>query len=204
MKNILLKNRGVTLLELLITMAIFTLIIGIIGAFARDLFFYDDLFSKSLTSYDEARKVLQPISSEIRSASVSSLGSYPIETATNTSFVFFTDIDNNGIKEKVRYFLSGNIFKRGVIIPSGNPLQYLEADESITEIIHGVNNGSTPIFNYFDSNYTGNSEPLSLPVSILAIRLINITLIIDANPNKSPAPITVTTQINIRNLKDNL
>jgi prepilin-type N-terminal cleavage/methylation domain-containing protein len=204
MKNILSKNKGVTLLELLIAMAIFVLIIGIVGTFARDLFYYDDLFSKSLTSYDEARKILQPVSSEIRSASVSSLGSYPIETATNTSFVFFTDLDNNGTKEKVRYFLADNILKKGVIIPSGNPFQYLDSDETVTEIIHGVNNNTTPIFTYFDSSYTGNSSPLSQPVSILAVRLIKITLIIDANPNKLPAPITVTTQINIRNLKDNL
>ncbi len=199
-----LNIKGFTLLEVLITMAIFSLIMGIVGTFARDLFYYDNIFSKSLTSYDEAQKVLQPIASEIRSASSSSLGAYPIEVAENNSFIFFKDINNDGLKERIRYYLVDGILKKGVIIPSGNPLQYLSDDEIFTDIIHGVNNNGVPVFTYFDSNYNGNNNPLSQPVPILSIRLIKINLIIDANPNKPPAPIVVTTQINIRNLKDNL
>jgi len=204
LKKINIKNKGFTLLEVLITMAIFSLIMGVIGTFARDLFYYDNLFSKSLTSYDEARKVLQPIASEIRSASSSSLGSYPIEMAENNSFIFFKDINNDGLKERIRYYLSGDILKKGVIIPSGNPLQYLSANETFTDIIHGVNNNGAPVFTYYDSSYNGDTNPLSQPVSILSVRLIKINLTIDANPNRPPAPIVVTTQINIRNLKDNL
>lgn len=195
---------GFTLLEILITMVIFSLIMGIVVLFARDLFYYDNIFSGGLTSYDETRKILQPISSEIRSASPSSLGAYPIETTGNTTFTFFSDINNDGLKEKIRYFLSGTIMMKGVIIPSGNPLQYLSGTESLSEIIHNVRNGSTPIFNYYNSTYNGETPPLSQPVSVLSVRLVKITLILDANPNRPPAPMTVTTEVSIRNLKDNL
>jgi prepilin-type N-terminal cleavage/methylation domain-containing protein len=198
------RNNGVTLLEVLITMAIFTLVMGAIATFARDLFYYNSIFTGGLTSYDDARKVLQPIASEIRAASSSSLGSYSIEKATNTEFIFFTDIDNNGSKERVRYYLSGNIIKRGVIIPTGSPLQYLPANETNTDIVHGVSNGVTPIFSYYNSSYNGTTAPLSQPVSILDIRLVKIVIIIDSDPNRPPGPVTVTTQVSIRNLKDNL
>lgn len=203
-KNKKRKNSGLTLMELLVTIAIFTLIMGVVIKFASDIFHYEDIFSSGLTAYDEARKVLQPVASEIRSASPSSLGAYPIEVANDSSFVFFADIDDDGLKEKIRYYLSGNILMKGVIIPSGNPLQYLSEDETTTEIIHGVVNGLTPIFTYYDTNYTGNTAPLSSPVSVLSVRLIKITLIVDDNINKPPGAVTVSTQVSIRNLKDNL
>ncbi len=197
-------NRGMTILEVVISIAIFSLIMGVIGTFARDLFYYNSIFSGGLTSYDEARKVLQPIASEIRSASASSLGSYSIEKTANTEFIFFTDIDNNGSKERIRYFLSGNIIKRGVIIPSGSPLQYLSANETITDIVHGVSNGLTPIFTYYNASYNGVTAPLTQPVSVVDVRLVKILFILDADPNRPPAPVTVTTQVSLRNLKDNL
>lgn len=198
------KNKGLTLMELLVTMAIFVLIMGVVSKFAGDIFRYEDIFSSGLTAYDEARKVLQPLASEIRSASSSSLGAYPIEETNTNSFIFFTDINNDGIKERVRYFLSGTILMRGVIVPAGSPLQYSSGSETTTEIVHGVRNGSTPIFTYYDTNYNGGTSPLSQPVSVLSVRLVKITLIIDDNINKPPASVTVTTQVAIRNLKDNL
>ncbi|NVN97226.1 prepilin-type N-terminal cleavage/methylation domain-containing protein [Candidatus Nomurabacteria bacterium] len=203
-KKFILKNRGITLLEVVITTAIFSLIIGVVGSFARDIFYYDDVFSGGLTSYDEARQVLQPIASEIRSASPSSIGSYPIEKADNTEFIFFTDINNDGIKERIRYFLYGDTFKRGVTVPSGSPLAYLSANEKITELMHGVRNGSTAIFSYYNSSYNGSTAALTQPVSIFDIRLVKILLILDEDPSRPPAAVTVTTQVNIRNLKDNL
>jgi len=198
------KNKGVTLVELVIALAVSTLILMAVTSFARNLFYYDSVFSGGLTSYDEARKVLQPIASEIRSASPSSLGAYSIEKAADTEFIFFTDTDNNGTKERIRYFLSGTILKRGVTTATGSPLQYLSANEVVTEIVHNVNNGSTPIFSYYDSSYNGSSAALAQPVSIFAIRLVKITLVLDADPNRPPAPVTASTQVSIRNLKDNL
>jgi prepilin-type N-terminal cleavage/methylation domain-containing protein len=198
------KNNGFTLVEILVTMAIFSLILGAVGLFARDIFYYDNLFSGGLTSYDDAKKILQPVASEIRSASQSSLGAYSIELANNTNFIFFTDIDNDGKKERIRYFLVDDILKRGVIVPSGSPLEYLSGDEVITDVVSNLTNGVTPIFTYYDTNYNGSTPPLADPVSVLDIRLVKITLIIDVDPNRPPAPMTVTTEVSIRNLKDNL
>jgi prepilin-type N-terminal cleavage/methylation domain-containing protein len=198
------KDKGFTIIELLVTMAIFTLILGAITLFARDIFYYNNIFSGGLTSYDQARKILQPISSEIRSASSSSLGSYPIEKTGDIEFIFFSDVNNDGLKERIRYFLSDTDLKRGVIIPSGTPLQYLTSNEKISIIIQGIRNGATPIFTYFDTNYNGSTAPLSQPVMIIKVRLVKITLVIDADPNRPPSAVTVTTQVSMRNLKDNL
>lgn len=204
--NIFKKNMvsGFTLLELIISMGIFTLVLLAIGSFSRNIIYYNGVFTGGLTSYDQANKILQPISSEIRSASPSSLGSYAIEKTGTTEFIFFSDIDNNGLKERIRYYLSGLNLIRGVIIPSGSPLQYSSSNETTSTIVKGIRNGSSSIFTYYNSNYNGSTAPLTQPVSVLSVRLVKITLIIDDDPNRPPAPITVTTQVNMRNLKDNL
>jgi len=195
---------GFTLPEIIVTTAIFTVILGAVSLFARDIFYYNTVFSSGLASYDDARKILRPIASEIRSAAQSSSGSYNIESANSTSFVFFSDINADGKKERIRYFLSSTTLRRGVIIPTGSPYQYLSANETFTNVVSNVRNGTTSIFTYYDSNYDGTTGALSLPVSIASIRLVKITLIIDADPSKPPVPMTVTTQVSIRNLKDNL
>ncbi|NTW91770.1 MAG: prepilin-type N-terminal cleavage/methylation domain-containing protein, partial [Erysipelotrichaceae bacterium] len=102
------KNKGLTLMELLVAIAIFFLIMIVVSKFVGDIFHYEDVFSGGLTTYDEARKVLQPVTSEIRSASPSSLGSYPIQSTEANKFIFFADINEDGLKEKVRYELSGD------------------------------------------------------------------------------------------------
>ena len=83
-------------------------------------------------------------------------------------------------------------------------MQYLSNTEVITDIIHGVRNNGSPVFSYFDSSYNGSTNSLSQPVSVLIIRLIKINLTIDDDPNRPPSPMTITTEINFRNLKDNL
>ena len=198
------KNNGFTLTEIIVTVAIFSLIIIVSSKFFGDIFRYEDIFSGGLSAYDEARQILQPVASEIRSASPSSLGGYPIESASENSFVFFADLDGDGLKERIRYYLSGSILMRGIINPTGNPLEYDPQSEITSEIVHGVINGSTPIFTYYDSNYNGNSSPLISPFSVLLIRLVKINLIIDKDINNPPSEIMVTTQVVVRNLKDNL
>ncbi len=203
-KNKIQTNRGFNIIELVIGIAVLVMMVGVIGLFARNAFYYNSVFSGGLTAYDDARHVLQPMSSEIRSMSPSSLGSYPIEIADDNSFVFFTDINDDGLKERIRYFIQGTTLKKGVIIPTGNPLVYTTANETFTELVHNLRNGATPVFTYYDTNYTGTTSPLTQPVNISFIRLIKVNMIVDVDPNRSPVPVTVTTQISVRNLKDNL
>lgn len=197
-------NGGFSIIELLV--GIFALVLIGIAAitFQKDVFPMNTFFSNSIAAQGEARKTLKTISAEIRSASPSNVGSYPIEQTTATSFIFYSDTDNDQLKERIRYFLDGPTLKRGVIKPSGIPFVYNPGSEVISELIHDVVNGATAVFNYYDKNYNGTTEPLTEPIDIVAVRLVKITVIIDRDPSKPPGPMTLTTQVSIRNLKDNL
>lgn len=195
---------GYTLIELLVGVSIMTLIMIGVGLFQRDVFSLNTLLSNSLIAHQEGRKALKIMSAEIRSLSPSSTGTYAIAEAGSASFTFYGDIDNDGVKERVRYFLSGTVLKRGIVEPSGSPLTYNPANEISIELIHDITNGATPVFTYYDTNYDGTGGALVEPINVLSVRLVKITAITDKDPNRAPAPFTMTTQISLRNLKDNL
>lgn len=195
---------GFTLIEILVTIAVLGIVVVLIGNFSGDTFFLSNMFQSSLNMADEARRIIRPMANEIRSASPSASGAFSIETATDTTFTFFSDIDNDTVPERVRYFLNGTIIQKGVTEPVGIPALYPDEDEIITDVIHGIQNGALPIFEYYDTNYNGLTTPLIQPVTTSDVRLIKIIFIIDTDVNRPPAETTITTQVSLRNLKDNL
>ena len=194
--------KGFALIELIIAVAIFSLIVFAASSLQRDTFYLNSVIANNLSVEQDGRKVLRPMINELRSASPSSTGTYPIESASSTAIVFYSDIDANGSKERIRYFLQGSTLKRGIVYPSGSPLTYNTGTESFSTLITDITSTST-IFNYYDSNYTGTSSALTNPPSITSIRLVKISIPIDKNGSRPPAEITVSSQVSIRNLKDN-
>lgn len=192
------------MIEVLVSIFILTLIGLAVYSFQKDVFSLNRIISGSLTAQDEARRALKSMSAEIRTASPSSLGAYALAQTATSSFSFYSNIDDDAFKERVRYFVDGTTLKKGVIKPSGLPLTYNPANEVITELIHDVANTATSTFSYYDENYDGTTQALAEPIDISAVRLVKITVVIDRDPTQPPGPITLTTQINMRNLKDNL
>lgn len=205
MRNSLKNIKGFTLVETLISIAIIVIIGFAISSFERDIFFLNNSLQTNLSAQIDARRVLRTIIRELRSASPSSLGSYTINQAGTSTLVFYTNVDTDTLKERVRYFLEGDELRRGVIKPTGSPLTYNSANESVEVLVHDVvNSSTTPIFDYFDSYFTGTSSPLIQPVDTLSVRLVRVTVIIDKDSNRPPGAITVTSMGTLRNLKDNL
>jgi hypothetical protein len=161
--------------------------------------------TNSLNAQADVRKAFVTMIAAIRTSSQSSSGAYAIDTASSTYFAFYSDLNGDGLKEKVRYYLSGKILKQGVIKPTGNPSVYNPANETITTLVNDVvNTAGQPIFYYYDDFYNGTSSAMSMPITIANVRLIKIDLLIDHDPIRPPAAQEFTTQVSIRNLKDNL
>ena len=200
-----LYNKGMTLVEVLIALAIFVTVIVVVGAFEVNVFSYQGSASSSLTTVQDAQVILKTMLTELRSAAPGANGAYPIVTAGTSSISFFSDPDNDGQTEQITYSLIKNTLYRAIIQPSGTPAIYNTATQSTSSLLTDVHNtSSTSVFQYYDQNYTGTSSPLSIPVNIPSVRLIQISLTLDTDPNRSPLPRTYTTQVSLRNLKTNL
>ena len=198
-------NRGFTLAEIVVVIAIVSVLGIVISKFQRDVFSFNRYFSNSLSAGDSAQKLLRPMTAEIRSASPSSNGAYPIDTIGDYSFSFYSDIDNDGTKDWVKYSVSGTTMTKETIKPTGNPLTYVQANKVTKTFMTGVRNISDgiPVFTYYDSTYTGGAGGVvsSSTGSLSNIRLIGVKIRIDPDTNQSPTALEVSTQVAIRNLK---
>ena len=197
------NGAGFTLIELIIFIGLSTGVLAVIALFVTNVGSLKNYFDESLLVDQEIQQTLAVMIPEIRSAAQSNIGNYPIEAASQTSFTFYSDIDRDGIFERVRYYLDGTTLKKGVIEPTGSPLTYNPANEVIYEAVHNMVTGYT-IFNYYDMNYSGTQDPMATPVNIPNIRIIGITLTADQkNQTAGSAAITHSAKVAVRNLRDN-
>lgn len=199
-------ERGFTLIEVLIAMGIAVALALAVAIFAKDIFLNNGFISNSLNAEQAGRTVIRRMVGELRSALPGSNGAYTIEKADRNELIFYTDLDTDGLKERVRYTLVGSTtLEKGVTRPTGQPYIYnLAGENKSTVAINLLMATGTDIFAYYDRNYNGSSSPRSFPVDIPDIRLIKVSLRIEADKNRSPVPLIFTSQVLIRNLKDNL
>ncbi len=207
------QKKGFTLIEVMVTMVIFGIAVAMISGFNYDIQIQRRFAQRSLQSIDQGRKVIQFIADELRSANYGADGTYPIYEATATSIGFFSDLDGDGITEKIRYYTVpiiqpnqqsyDNLYK-SVTTPSvkvNGGYNYKEINETITEdYIQYIKNGNVDLFQYHDSDYTGIEESLS-PIILNRIRLVRIEMNIRPTADYVK-DINVVTQITLRNLKE--
>lgn len=200
-----LNLQGFTLIEILVTIGIASLFIIGIGSILVAGFKYRAIIWEQLSTQNEGRKIVQDFVNEIRTASYSNAGAYPLEIAQAQQIAFYSNIDNDVWRERVRYFVEGTVLKRGITKPNGTPLTYSSSNEIITDMVHDIANSTSTIFYYYDQNYNGlaTSSPLSFPIDTSLVRMIRFSLKLDANPHFSPEPLEVEAIGGIRNLKNN-
>ncbi len=201
------RKNGFSIVEVLVAVSIAVIAVGLVTAFARNMVVLNSSSQASLNAQLESRKILKSVISELRSASPSANGAYTIESLATSSIVFYADVNDDGDADRVRYYLEPvtRTLKRGVVLAAGSPASYNLGSEFFSTLISDVSNGtSTPIFGYYDENYAGTSTPLSYPVNISLVRFIQVTVLVDRDPNRPPGASTFTSGASLRNLKDNL
>lgn len=195
-------NNGLTLVEVLVSIAIMTMIGIVVSTFQVDTFSFNRKLTSSLTTVDRAQRLLRPMTAEIRSASPSGLGAFPIATAENNTFAFYSDIDSDGLKELVQYYVVGTSMYKDITKQTGTtPPRYDVANKVTTTFIEGVQNltNGTPTFQYFSKDYIGGANGQILPADnkMDDIRLVRITIDLQSGA----APVSISSDVSIRNLK---
>lgn len=199
------KTKGFSLAEIVVVVGILGMIMVAVSGFQRDTFVNTKFAMDSLSTTQDSRNILRMMVRELRTSSSGNDGSYPLISAATSTISFYSDVDADGLKDKVRYYIATTTLKKGLIKPTGSPLTYVAANEVFSTLAYNLKNStSTPLFEYYDNAYAGTSSPLTQPVNISNVRLVKINLIVDVDPNKSPTVRTYTSQVNLRNLKDNL
>lgn len=199
--NDLKTESGFTLVEILVVMSIFVFLMVTSTDFIIKGIQSSTFGFEQDTAVSNARKSLDPLAKEIREATPAATGNYSFASTTDQSLSFYANVDSDVSAEKIRYYLVGSDLFRGVTKATGSPLTYPVAEETSDKVVDYINNQTEPIFTYFDTNNNLIPNPIA---STSAIRMIHIRLKINVTPAIAPGDYVVDTDVQIRNLKDNL
>lgn len=186
-----------TILEVYVWVGIF--IVAMIAIMSSLLYFYraNSYALEQTTAVTSAQRGLEQIVKTIREGAYSSQGAFPIVSIAAHDFVFYADVDNDALIERVHYYVSGTNLMRGVLDPTGNPPDYtgVETMSVVSDYVRNVSDGYAT-FRYYDelgaeiTNYTNWN----------AVRFVKVTLAVNVNVPTLPNPLVLNSSAAIRNL----
>ncbi len=189
---------------MLVYLSIFSIIILTITYSVTSFYRYNSYGLEQSQAIDSARRGIDPTINNIREATYSDEGAYPIINASVNSFSFYSDINRDNSIEKIRLFLdtSTYTFKKGVTESAGDPLTYDGQPETILTLADNVRNiqQGVNIFRYYDNV---GVEVVDLS-NISSISFVSMSVVVNVNPARAPNDFTLRASAALRNLKSNL
>lgn len=190
-------KKGMTMTEVVITIGIFSIILVAIN----------QLFIKSWKNYNftmninkasiAANRGSSAIIDVLRKVKDGANGGYPIISANKSDLKIYSDIDKDGVVEKVHYYLSGTDLMVGVSNPSGFPLNYPTSDSETKLIVKDiVNNSSQPLFYYYNNQNNTITSPVA---NLIDVRMIEINLFVA----RKEGNLNIESYASLRNLNEN-
>lgn len=191
-------SRGMTLVEVIIWTAVFTIII--LAITSSILYFYrtNRYALEQSSAVSSSQRGVGKIVRIVREAAYSSDGAYPIVSIAANDLVFYADTDADPLIERVHYFLSGTNLMEGTVDASGDPPGYggAETASTLSDYVRNVaQNVST--FNYYDQSGTEITDYSNRT----AVRFVKVNVVINVDPNKLPNQLTLSSSAALRNLK---
>lgn len=201
------KKQGMTLVELLMAMAIFTL--GIAGFMLLGIKSWKINASvlEAGTATGKATRALNATVKSLREIRQADNGSYPVKEVGSNSLTVYLNDDNDDAIERVHYYYeaSTQTFKKGITQPSTSPVSYPNGDQE-TKIVanYVVNTSSQPVFEYYDKNYPIDTvnNPMASPVPA-EVKLVKVRLWINIKPLTAPDNVNLESFAEFRNLNEN-
>lgn len=189
--------KGFTMIETLIWIAV--LICTMFAIVTTLLYFYrtNAYAIEQASATASAQRGLEQIVRTVREGAYSSQGAFPIVSIAANDFVFYADIDNDTLIERVHYYIQGTNLMRGIVEASGNPPDYTGAETAATvaDYIRNMAQGIST-FRYYDelgseiTNYANWS----------AVRFVKVVLAVNVNVATLPNQLTMDSSAAIRNL----
>jgi prepilin-type N-terminal cleavage/methylation domain-containing protein len=206
MKSNFRNFNGFTLIEMLVVIAIFTLIMTIATKLIRDFYVTNAYAIEQSAAIENAREGVGTMVRDLREAVPSQGGAYPIENLGIDTIIFYSDIDRDEAVEKARYYVdaSRRLIKDTYEAPNV-PTDFYPLTPTATNIVaEHIMNGQpgfpAEIFQYFDEN---GLEITDLN-DVDEVRFVEVNLVVNVDPNRAPEEYVLRSSAYLRNLKPTL
>lgn len=187
-------------MEALVVIAIFTALSLAITTTIGNLYQTNAYTLEQAHEVNNARRGIERAVRDIREMTYGDNGTYPLVEAGTSTIGFYSDIDRDQSVEFVRYRLTGTTLYKLVYNATGTPLTYgtTTPDEryTISEYVRNIAQ-ATSTFRY----YIEGGSPATATTTITDIRYVEMTAIINIDPNRSPGEFMLRSSATPRNLK---
>lgn len=190
-------TRGMTLIETMVWISVFTLAMLAIVSTLLSFYRTNAYTLEQATAVTSAQRALEQAVRTIREGAYSSQGAFPIVSIATNDFIFYADIDNDALIERVHYYVQGTTLMRGVLDATGNPPDYTgtETASVVAEYVRNTDQ-SLSTFRYFDEI---GSEITNF-TNWTSVRFVTVNLAVNVNVATLPNQFTLSSSAAIRNL----
>ncbi|PCI89594.1 hypothetical protein COB18_03480 [Candidatus Kaiserbacteria bacterium] len=192
------SQRGFTLIETLVLLFVFVIILGAIVSSLIFAYRGQRFALEQAEATRSARIGMESTIRALREMSTADDGAYPVISMATSSVAFYSDYDNDGRIERIRYFLDGADYKRGVTESSGTPLVYSLDDEVIKILSDNVRNNvvDVPVFTYYDQD----GVVISNYAAIDTVTFIVVRVLVNIHPERAPNDFELRSSATLRNI----
>ena len=198
------RQAGMTLVEVIIVVTISTLMMLAITTAIQYFYQINGYQIAQSSEVTQVRQALKRWLRDVREMTFAADGTYPLALAQEHEIGFYADIDDDPEVEYVRYRITGtDELIREEFSPSGYPPVYnlVAAPERtflISEYVHNVTQ-AIATFRYYDEAGVAIVNPNA---RITDVRYIEINLIVNVDPGRSPGEFLLQSGVGPRNLRD--
>ncbi len=195
-----LQKKGFTLAEVVVVSALFSLLAIALTSVISMLYRTNGYAIAQANEVAHARRGIEASTRDIREMTFGDEGTYPLVEMSSSSIGFYSDIDRDDSVEYVRYVLATTTLYKYVYNATGTPPVYSLVTPSETHTISEyVQNKvqATSTFRYFIEG----GVAATATSTVTDIRFVQINLIINIDPGRSPGEYTLRSSAAPRNLK---
>jgi len=194
---------GFTLVEVLVVIAINTILLLAIGLIVQSFYSNNSYTFAQTNEVDEARRGVQAWVRDFREATTAEDGTFPVGVAESDRLVFYSDVAGDRAIELVEFVRVGTTLEKRIYYPIGFPPSYGTTPDEVKTLSVAVRNASSslPVFTYYDNS---GSVIADTAARTSDIRYVEIKLDINVDPNKTAEGVLLESSVAPRNLKDNL
>lgn len=197
-------QRGMTLVEMIVVVAIFTVLMLAISNSIASLYRYNAYALAQAYQLDLARRGVEVLTRDLREMIFAENGAFPLVRMEPHVVGFYSDVDGDDRVEYVEYQLATTtrFIKRTYAPTGGNPAYNFATatqQEIVSDYVQNLIQG-TSTFLYF----TNNGLATTATSAIADIRFIRSQLIVNVDAVHNPGEYMLKAGSMLRNLKDNL
>lgn len=194
-------NRGLSLLETVVVVALFTIVMLAVLDSIASFYRLNGYTIAQTEQVNHARQGTEQLVRDLREMTYADNGAFPLVVMSSYRVGFYSDIDRDNSVEYVEYRLtSSTTLQKRIFNATGTPPSYSTTTPDTTfTLSQFVQNQiqNTPMFVYYDSN----GLPATATTTVADIRYVKLNIIVNIDPIKDPGEYALRSSATLRNLK---